>query len=306
MTFLWVDIDSLTFRSCNSPRCSKCCTAQLGTQNKSKSLTSTQPILASIKFSSCKISSDPLFKHYLHPKSIKMNLKDAKILITGGTSGLGYEAAKELLSRGAKVVICGRKKETLDKAAAELGITGIVADVSREEDVVRLIPEATKAMGGLNVLINNAGFGTFASLQDTKVEDFENVLATNVIGAMLCARESSKYFVEKSYGNIINIASTAGRSGFAGGTVYTASKFALSAMTECWRSELRKHNIRVMQINPSEVQTNFLDNSGRENRPFNDSKLQSSEIAHTIVSMLEMNDRGFVTEVTVFATNPKD
>jgi 3-oxoacyl-[acyl-carrier protein] reductase len=126
-----------------------------------------------------------------------------------------------------------------------------------------------------------------------------------VIGAMLCARESAKHFVEQSYGNIINISSTAGRAGFAGGTVYTASKFALSAMTECWRAELRKHNIRVMQVNPSEVQTDFFVNAGGAERPFNESKLQSVEIAHTILSMLEMNDRGFITEATVFATNPR-
>jgi 3-oxoacyl-[acyl-carrier protein] reductase len=234
-----------------------------------------------------------------------MNIQDAKVLVTGGSSGIGYETARLLISKGAKVAICGRKKDVLEKAAKQLGATGIVADVSKEADVIRMIAEAKTALGGLNVLVNNAGFGTFAPLVDVKVSDFEKVLQTNVIGAMLCARESAKLFIEQSYGNIINISSTAGRAGFAGGTVYTASKFAVSAMTESWRAELRKHNIRVMQVNPSEVQTDFFTTGGGEPRPFNESKLQAIEIAHTILSMLEMNDRGFITEATVFATNPR-
>lgn len=234
-----------------------------------------------------------------------MTIQDGKILVTGGSAGIGYETARLLISRGAKVAICGRKKDILEKAAKELGAVGIVADVSNETDVIRMIAEAKTALGGLNVLINNAGFGTFSPLVDIKVSDFERVLQTNVIGAMLCARESAKIFIEQSYGNIINISSTAGRAGFAGGTVYTASKFALSAMTESWRAELRKHNIRVMQVNPSEVQTDFFISSGGAPRPFNETKLQAVEIAHTILSMLEMNDRGFITEATVFATNPR-
>ena len=130
-------------------------------------------------------------------------------------------------------------------------------------------------------------------------------METNVIGATLCAREAAKHFIQIQTGNIINIASTAAKSGFSSGTAYCASKFALAALTECWRAELRKYNIRVMQVNPSEVQTNFVTNSGRDARPFNDTKLQATEIAHSILSMLEMNDRGFITELTVFATNPQ-
>ena len=86
--------------------------------------------------------------------------------------GLGYETAKLLIANGAKVAICGRKKETLEKAAAELGAIAIVADVSKEEDVIRMVSEAQAAFGTFNVLINNAGFGTFSPLVDTKVKDF--------------------------------------------------------------------------------------------------------------------------------------
>jgi 3-oxoacyl-[acyl-carrier protein] reductase len=122
---------------------------------------------------------------------------------------------------------------------------------------------------------------------------------------MLVARESAKHFVEKGRGNIVNISSTAGSKGFANGTSYVATKFALGGMTECWRAELRKHNIRVMQVNPSEVLTDFAENSGLGARPDNPTKLHSIDIAHTIASMLEMNDRGFITEASVWATNPQ-
>lgn len=235
-----------------------------------------------------------------------MKISDAKVIITGGSMGIGLETAKVLIEHGATVAICGRNEEAIKAAAASVGALAIVADVSIEKDVIDMIEQVKGKWGTFNVLINNAGFGTFGSLVDTSVDDFQRVFSTNVLGTMLCAREASKHFIEKEYGNIINISSTAGKAGFAGGTVYTASKFAVQAMTECWRAELRKHNIRVMQVNPSEVQTNFIPNSGGIARPFNESKLQATEIAHTILSMLEMNDRGFITEATVFATNPKN
>jgi 3-oxoacyl-[acyl-carrier protein] reductase len=122
---------------------------------------------------------------------------------------------------------------------------------------------------------------------------------------MMVARESAKHFVKQNSGNIVNIASTAGQRGYANGTTYVATKFAVHGMTECWRTELRKNNIRVMQVNPSEVQTNFFVAAGQP-RSGNPTKLEGEEIAHTICSMLSMEDRGFITDATVWATNPKD
>jgi 3-oxoacyl-[acyl-carrier protein] reductase len=234
-----------------------------------------------------------------------MNLQDAKVLITGGSSGIGYEIAHRLKLAGASVCITGKNPEKLFKAATEIGVTRILADVSKEADAIRSIQEAVASMGGLNVLINNAGFGHFSSLENIDLEKFDAMWETNVRGAMLMAREASRIFISQQSGNIINISSTAGVSGFAMGTGYVASKFALKGMTECWRAELRKHNIRVMLINPSEVQTDFFIRSGQEARPYNPSKLEASEIAHVAICMLQMRDVGFLTEATVFATNPK-
>ncbi len=234
-----------------------------------------------------------------------MNLSNAKVLITGGSSGIGLETAKQLVSLGAQVAICGRNEARLHNAAKESGAFPIVGDVSSEDDVKRMVETVIREFGDYNVLINNAAFGYFSKLTDLTTSQFEKLLATNVLGAMMVGRESARHFVSKNYGSMVNISSTAGLSGFAGGTAYVATKFALKGMTECWRQELRKNNIRVMLINPSEVQTDFFVNSGNEVRPYNPTKLEAIEIAHTIVSMLQMNDRGFITEATVWATNPQ-
>ena len=233
-----------------------------------------------------------------------MDLTTACALVTGGSSGIGMETARQLRAKGAKVAICGRNRARLESAAAEIGAVPIHADVADEEAVRTMVRTVVDSFGSYDVLINNAGFGLFAPLLETSLEAMQNVFATNVFGAMLVARESARHFSEQRWGNIVNVASTAGRRGFAGGTAYAASKFALSGMTECWRAELRRFDIRVMQIDPSEVQTDFVVASGREARPPSERKLRSSDIAQTIVAMLELPDRGFVTETAVWATNP--
>lgn len=234
-----------------------------------------------------------------------MDLKKAKVLVTGGSTGIGYAAAKTLIESGAKVVICGRNEAKLEKAAKEIGAIPVRADVSNEEDIVTLVRETIEKLDGYNVLINNAAYGYFSPLQNIDTVKFNEVLMTNITGAMICGRESAKYFIEKSYGNIVNIASSAGTGGFANGSPYCATKFALRGMNECWRAELRKHNIRVMLVNPSEVQTNFGINAGGKPRDFNPTKLEGAQIAHLIKAMLEMDAKGFIPEAGVWATNPQ-
>ncbi|MBK8944034.1 MAG: SDR family oxidoreductase [Ignavibacteriae bacterium] len=235
-----------------------------------------------------------------------MNIDKKIILVTGGSSGIGLSTAIKLKEKGSEVIITGRNKSKLENVVNKFGFTGFVSDVSKENEVLELFQNIKNKFGTLDVLINNAGFGYFETLENVNVEKFNDVLQTNVIGAALAAREASKIFKLKNGGDIINIASTAATKGFAGGTSYVASKFALRGMTECWRAELRPFNIRVILINPSEVQTDFVVNSGRVGRNFNPTKLIGEDIAHTIVSALEMNERGFIIELTVFATNPND
>ena len=235
-----------------------------------------------------------------------MDLKKARALVTGGSSGIGYATAQLLRDRGAEVAICGRRADALDEAASELGALGIVCDVSREEEVKRMVDRVISELGDYNVLINNAGGGHSAALVDTTVADFQRVWETNVLGAMLVARESARYFVKKNTGNIVNIVSTSGQRGGAGGTTYVSTKFAVAGMTECWRAELRKNNIRVMQVNPSEVQTNFFVSSGRPARAGNSTKLLGEDIAQAIAAMLEADDRAMIVEASVWAANPRD
>lgn len=241
-----------------------------------------------------------------------MNIKDAKVLITGGNSGIGKATAQLLKEKGAQVVISGRNEATLQETAKKLDIDYVKADVAEEKQVKQMVQDAKIKMNGLNVLINNAGYGYISKLIDIEADKFTDQFKTNILGAALCAKESAKHFVAQEYGNIINIGSTSSLKGSPTASPYVATKFALRGMTESWRNELRPHNIRVMQVNPSEVMTSFADNrvdNNRNQKQYTEAeqqtKLRGEEIAHTITSLLEMDDRGFITEATVFATNPK-
>lgn len=226
-------------------------------------------------------------------------------MITGGSGGIGYAIAKSLVEAGARVAITARDRNKLEEAARSLGVFPIQADVAVEADVERTYVELMAKFGDLDILVNNAGIGTFKNLVDMDTAGFERVFATNVTGVMMMGREAAKIFTVRKRGNIVNICSTAGLRGAATGTAYYASKFAVRGMTECWRTELRKSNIRVMLVNPSEVVTDFFAANGLTQK-INESKLRAEEIAFAVKAALEMDDRGFVPELSVFATNPVD
>jgi 3-oxoacyl-[acyl-carrier protein] reductase len=232
-----------------------------------------------------------------------MKLDKSNILITGGSLGIGKAAARLLVENGARVAITGRDAGRLHAAAEVTGAVPIVADVGRPEDIERTYAEFFDHFERLDCLVNNAGIGTYCRMEEVTFDDFNTLFRINVYGPALMAAQAARVFVKQNHGNIINIGSTAGLKGYEGATIYAASKFALRGMTQCWQAELRRHNVRVFLINPSEVAT-AIGSPKRVERKAAPNKLRPTEIAQTIKSVLEMDDRGFVPEHSVWATNP--
>ncbi len=233
-----------------------------------------------------------------------MKLSDCKILITGGSLGIGKAMAKLFVSQGAKVVITGRNKERLDIAAKESGAIPFLFDICDFEKITDKTTEIMELLGGIDVLVNNAGIGEFDLLDDVSLESFERIFNTNVFGLALVTKEVSKRFQKQNHGQIINLGSTAATKGFEYGTVYAASKFAVRGMTQCWQAELRKYNVRVTLLNPSEVTTAFSDNESRAERQNESKKLSPDDIAYMAKTIIEMESKGFIPEITAWATNP--
>lgn len=233
-----------------------------------------------------------------------MNIKGSHVLITGGSSGIGKETARLLISKGAKVVITGRDETKLKAVANDIGAIPLHFDIGNLRSIPEMARKAIELLGGkIDTLINNAGIGAFPKLGEITAEELQSVYTTNVFGLALLTQEMVEPFKLQNYGNIINIGSTASLKGFPGGSVYAASKFAVRGMTQSWQAELRPFNIRVSLVNPSEVTTAFF-NEDKKEREEAANKLGPQDIAHAIVSALEMRDKGFVPEITVWATNP--
>jgi len=233
-----------------------------------------------------------------------MNLSNKNILITGGSLGIGKETARILSEKGANVVITGRDKDRLLKAQAYTGAHPIVFDISDTKAIKENTEKCISHFNGkIDAVVNNAGLGYFNKMDSLNYDDFKKIFDVNVFGLSLLTKEIVPRMKKQKFGTIINIGSSASLKGFKGGSVYAASKFAVRALTQCWQAELREFNIRVCQVNPSEVKTAFNDQN-RIERELEDKKLRPIEIAHAITSALEMDDRGFINELNVWATNP--
>ena len=223
-----------------------------------------------------------------------------RTLVTGGSQGIGAAVVAACRRAGHEVVFTGRNRELIYRTAAETGAHGLTADVANPTDNERTVEACRQAMGGIDVLVNNAGFGYPARIGEVDLDRMKALFDTNVFGLVDLTNRVVPMMKEQGSGDIFNVASTSGQKGHAGGTAYSASKWAVRGISQCWQAELRPHDIRVISICPSEVQTNWGGKTGRDNP----NKLYAPDIADAILAALSAHRRALWTEITVFATNP--
>ena len=223
-----------------------------------------------------------------------------RFLVTGGSQGIGAAIVTQARQAGHQVVFTGRNDAQLEALATVTGAHGVKADVSIDADNARTVATCASVMGGIDVLINNAGTGYAAEIGALEIEKMRQLFGVNVFGMADLTNRVVPLMKAQASGDIVNLASTSGMKGAKGGTAYAASKWAVRGMSQCWQAELRPHGIRVVCICPSEVQTNWMGRTGRNNP----NKLYAEDIAATIMAGLNLPRRVLWPEVAVFANNP--
>jgi 3-oxoacyl-[acyl-carrier protein] reductase len=227
-------------------------------------------------------------------------MPSARFLVTGGSQGIGAAIVELARAAGHQVVFTGRDAQRIDIVARKTGAHGLVADVSDGDDNARTVDVCTERMGGVDVLVNNAGYAYRAEIGAIDVDLMKQMFGTNVFGLVDLTNRVVPMMKASGAGDIVNIASTSGMKGAATATPYAASKWAVRGISQCWQAELRPHGIRVMCVCPSEVQTNFGGRLGRNNP----NKLYAEDIAATIMAAFHMPRRALWPELAVFANNP--
>ncbi|HEX4004220.1 MAG TPA: SDR family NAD(P)-dependent oxidoreductase [Candidatus Acidoferrales bacterium] len=221
-------------------------------------------------------------------------------LVTGASRGIGLAIARSLAGLGAKVALCARDPEQLEKAAAALKDTGAVAaaipaDVRNANDVARLVRKAEQSLGPIEILVNNAGIGIFAPIHEASEADWDSVLDTNLKAVFLMTRAVAPGMIQRHSGHIINIGSLSGKSAFPGGAVYCASKWGLLGLTQCAAEDLRPHGVRVSAVLPGSVATAFSPHAGKDISKM----LQPADVAHAVETIVTQAPQSFISEVLI-------
>ncbi len=223
-----------------------------------------------------------------------------RFLVTGGSQGIGAALVSLARKEGHDVVFTGRDQARIDRVAAESGAHGLRADVARPADNQRTVEACVERMGGIDVLVNNAGVGYLAELGAIDMARMRALFDINVFGLVDLTNRVAPMLTAQQRGYIFNIASTSGMKGGKAGTVYAASKWALRGISQSWQTELRPHGVHVTCVCPSEVQTDWMGRTGRNNP----NKLYAADIAEAIMAVLRMHPRALWPEFAIFANNP--
>lgn len=222
--------------------------------------------------------------------------------VTGGSKGIGLEVARALAGAGYAVTITSRKEDEITAAARDIGgqTRGVVCDVRDPQALQEAVDAHVAAFGGLDVLFVNAGLGHFANVADLTVEQWREVIDTNLSGAFYTIKAALKA-LQRRGGYIFTLSSLAGKNPFAGGGAYNASKFGLNGLSEVLTLDLRQHGIKVTQIMPGSVATFFNGHTPNEQDAW---KIQPEDIAQLTLDLLAMPGRTLPSRIEVRPSRP--
>lgn len=222
--------------------------------------------------------------------------------ITGASKGIGFAVAMALADAGYKVTITSRHQKEIEEAAAQIGrgARGVVCDVKDPSAVQAAVDAHVKAFDGLDVLFVNAGVGRFANVADLSIEEWQNMIDTNLSGAFYTVKAALPA-LKKTGGYIFTLSSLAGKNPFAGGAAYNASKFGLNGLSEVLNLDLRQHDIKVTQIMPGSVATHFNGHTPSDKDAW---KIQPEDIAQLTIDLLNMPTRTLPSKVEVRPSRP--
>jgi 3-oxoacyl-[acyl-carrier protein] reductase len=236
------------------------------------------------------------------------DLKNKNALITGAGKGIGKAIALALAKEGVNVILLARTQDEIDNVAAKvrslrvkaLAITADVADIN---SVNTTVEKALAEFGTIDILINNAGIAAFGKFLELEPADWERIIQVNLMGTYYVTRAVLPNMIERQTGDIINISSTAGLSGNALTSAYSASKFAVLGLTDSLMQEVRKHNIRVTALTPSTVATDMAKELKlTDGNP--EKVMQAEDMAELIIAQLKLNRRVFIKNSSIWSTNP--
>ena len=231
-------------------------------------------------------------------------------LITGATSGIGLAAAKKFANRKNQLILCGRRQHKLDEISSELSktsnILSLCFDVSKKNEVTKLLDNLPEGFSSIDILINNAGNAHgMDTIQDGSFEDWDNMIDSNVKGLLYVSRIIIPKMIEKQSGHIINIGSLAGREVYEKGNIYCATKHAVNAISKAMRIDLNKTGIKVSEINPGLVETDFSNvrfkgDNNRAKKVYQGYKaLQSDDIADIIEFVINRPSHVNIADILV-------
>ncbi|MEM1126507.1 MAG: SDR family oxidoreductase [Bacteroidota bacterium] len=239
-----------------------------------------------------------------------MHLTDAVAVVTGASSGLGALFARDLVQRGARVFGLARRAEVLQALSDELGdaFVPVPCDVTQEDAVAESFAHIDRVGGGrVDILINNAGLGRFAPVDELPLADWDLQMDTNLRGVFLCTRAAVPFMKRQNAdagfgGHIVNIASVAGLLGNPSISAYNVTKFGLRGMSEALFKELRGDGIKVTCVYPGSIETNFFEEAGIG---ITSNPMQPEDVSATVMHVLEGPDNYLISEVVMRPLRPR-